>query len=98
MAAVTSAVTVSLLHRGALLFKRVQRSRQPGVAGMPIRRCTGTHLSVPERTMVHPGDAPIPRFVMMGSGVRIPLAAPLEIVSGPDTQVTVLGVHPNSYR
>jgi hypothetical protein len=25
---------------------------------------------------VHPSAAPIPRFVMMGSGVRIPLAAP----------------------
>jgi hypothetical protein len=73
------AVAVSWLHSGALSFRSVQRSTSPGVSGTPIRRCTTAHSRVPERTNVHPTDAPIPRFVMMGSGVRIPLAAPNKI-------------------
>jgi len=62
------AVAVSVLHPGASPFKPVQQNTPADVVGMPIRRCTGTHLRVPERTMVHPRDALIPRFVMMGSG------------------------------
>src|SRR5215475_2459891 len=62
------AVTVSVLHGGALSFKPVQRSAQPGVAGMPIRRCTRLYFRVQARTDVCARDAPTPRFVMMGSG------------------------------
>jgi hypothetical protein len=71
------AVAVSVLHPGTLRFKPVQRSTSPGVAGTPIRRGTTAHFRALERTIVYPRDAPISRFVMMGSGVRIPLAAPI---------------------
>ena len=43
---------------------------------MPIGGRTAAYFRAPERTDVHPWDTPIPRFVMMGSGVRIPSCAP----------------------
>jgi hypothetical protein len=70
------AVAVSVLHPGTLRFKPVQRSKQARAAGTPIRRCTTAYFPKRPRIIVNPSDAPIPRFVMMGSVVRIPLAAP----------------------
>jgi len=57
-------------------FKPVQRSTSAEVARMSGRRRTTVHLRALERTIVNPSEPAIPRFVMMGSGVRIPLAAP----------------------
>jgi len=67
------AVTVFALHRGAPLFNPVRRNTWALPAGMPVGRRTATYFRVQERTDVHPKDAPIPRFVMMGSVVRVHL-------------------------
>src|SRR5215831_6289462 len=64
---------VSVLHPGTLRFKPAQRSTSARAAGTPIRQCTTAHLRGLERIIEHPCDLPISRFVMMGSGIRIPL-------------------------
>jgi hypothetical protein len=73
-------VTVSVIHHRALPFARVQPGARTGTVRASVLPRTTLHSGVSERIIVHRPDAPNPRFVMMGSGVRIPLAAPRKLL------------------
>jgi hypothetical protein len=69
-----TSVAVSALRRGVLRSTSVQRSADAG--GLKRRVCFGKtgHSRASDQTVAHRRDASNSRFVMMGSGVRIPLA------------------------
>jgi hypothetical protein len=71
-----TAVAVFRLRGGALLFTRVQPDAGSAPGRTPIGPRMTLHFYASEWIVAHCRDSPIPRFVMMGSGVRIPLAAP----------------------